>query len=87
VTPATITGAEVVFERLPTAFAVVRREDEQHVERRDDVRAERIGREDRSPDRPIRSGKHVHLDRMERFTGRVAEHAVFRAKATVVHVR
>jgi hypothetical protein len=29
----------------------------------------------------------VHLDRMKRFAGRVAENAVFRATQTVVHLR
>src|SRR6185436_13817624 len=49
------------------ALEIFHREHEQHVEWGDDVRTERIAREERPPRRPIRSGQHMHLDRMERF--------------------
>ena len=70
---------------LAAALNIFRREHKQHVERSNDVRSERIAREERPPRRPIRSSKHMHLDRMERFAARVAEDAVFRAKPGVIH--
>ena len=64
-------------EVLSVALNIFGREHKQHVERSNDVSAERIAREARTPRRPIGSREHVHLDRMERLTARVAKNAVF----------
>ena len=67
--PATIAGAPAEpTGELSVALKPFRREHEQHVERSNDVRADRIAREERPPRCPIGSRKHVHFDRMERFT-------------------
>ena len=70
---------------LALALHTFRREHEQHVEGRNNVRTERIAREERPPPCSIRSSKHVHFDRVERLAAGVTEDAVFRAKPSVFH--
>lgn len=70
---------------LTVVLRVLRREDKQHVEPVDDVRSQRIVREDRSPCCPICLCKDVHLERMERFATRAAEHGVSRIEPFVIH--
>src|SRR6185436_3701617 len=70
---------------LHSAVHIFRRKHKQHVEWNNNVRTERVAREERSPHLTIRSSKHMHLYRMERLAARVAEDAVFRAEPGFIH--